>query len=103
LALLVDLGVEDLVVEGSRRAWLEEDLRARLLYDLVVLRRRGGDRDLEAPPVSLSGRATILSPAVSGTSCEETMPLIASAAVSVMASMVSSFRRGFSPLGSLPP
>ena len=43
----LDLCIEDLVVESLRRAGLEEDPRAALLDDLVILRRDRGDRNLE--------------------------------------------------------
>src|SRR5688500_8432506 len=43
----LDLGVEDLVVEGLSGVGLEEDLCPTLLDDLVLLGRNGGDGDLE--------------------------------------------------------
>ena len=72
---------------------LEEDLCPGLLDDLVFLGRNGATKTSNAPSAGLSGRVAILSPAPSGTCGEATMPLMASAAVSVMVSMQScSFR-----------
>ena len=68
---------------------LKEDLCPRLLDDLVVLGRNGATETSNATSAGLSGRVAILSPAPSGTCGEATMPLMASAAVSVMVSMQS--------------
>src|ERR687892_595107 len=43
----LDLGVQDFVVEGLSGVGLEKDLSPRLLDDLVLLGRNGGDGDLE--------------------------------------------------------
>jgi hypothetical protein len=89
----LDLGVEALVLQQRGRAGLEEDLGALLLDHLVVLGRGGGHRQFERRLRRESG-AVIRSPALSGTSGAATRPLMASAAVSLIASMrLSSFGR----------
>jgi hypothetical protein len=45
----LDLCIDDIVVESLRRAGLEEDPRAALLDDLVILRRDRGEGTSSAP------------------------------------------------------